>query len=343
MKLFLRMMAALVMGAGAALASGPAFAEMHLCNQTSYVLYTAVGFQTGTATATRGWTRIAPGDCALTISEPLTLPTYYIYARSSRAHAGPARAWGGQFRLCAKDTDFSLQTPNGAPSCQSDDSFLMPFAAVSTHGQKSWTTTFTENPRINSFLAARDAGLARLLSDIGYKGNLGDGKARDDLVVKLRARFKLAANASYDELFDALETEAMKSSSPTGYTICNDGDGVIWTALGMQSGSDLVSRGWWKVSPGACAKTITEPLTADRIYVLAEKHGNNHLVSGPAKFCVTNIEFEIYGTQRCAARGLTEAGFAISPTKGMSGYTLHVGSEGIVAPAKQISQARTPK
>jgi hypothetical protein len=95
---------------------------------------------------------------------------------SAQAHSGPSRAWGGQFRLCAKDTDFSLQIPNGAPSCGSDDAFTMPFAAVSPRGQTSWTTTFTESPVINSFYAAQKAGMARLLGDIGYKGDLGEGK-----------------------------------------------------------------------------------------------------------------------------------------------------------------------
>ncbi len=323
--------------------AAPTAAQMHLCNQTSYVVYAAIGFQSGMGMATRGWIRVAPGDCALTIAEPLTAPAYYIYARSSQAHSGPSRAWGGQTRLCAKDTDFSMQTPFGAPSCGSDDAFLMPFAAVSTRGSASWTTTFTENPRLGSFLAAREGGMARLLSDIGYKVDLGDTRAHADALAKFRARVKLAANASPDDIFDALETEALKASAPQGYSICNDGDLVIWAAMGLRQGSTWVARGWWKILPGGCAKTITEPLAADRVYVLAEKHGNSHLVSGQAKFCVTDIEFEVFGNQRCDSRGLTEAGFAATNTKGLSGYAAHVGSGGLIPPARQLSQARTPK
>jgi len=329
--------------AGCALASSPAAAEMHLCNQTSYVLYTAIGFPTATGTATRGWTRIAPGDCALTVREPLTQLVYYIYARSSQAHSGPAHAWGGPFRLCAKDTDFSLQTPNGAPSCGSDDAFPMPFAAIATHSRQSWTMTFTENPAINTFYAAQQAGLARLLGDIGYKGDLGAGNAHGDSLAKLRARLKLPSNASPDELFAALETEALNDTAPAGYSICNDADSVVWAALGMQAGANIVSRGWWKISPGGCAKAITDPLNTDRIYLLAEKHGNNHLVSGSAKFCVTDIEFEIYGNQRCAARGLIEAGFAMTVTKGVSGFAAHIGANGLIPQARQLTQARTSK
>lgn len=335
---------ALILGAASlAFASKPARADMHLCNQTSYVLYTAIGFQDGSSISTHGWTRIAPGDCALTIREALTRPLYYIYAKTSQAHSGPARAWGGSAKLCAKNTNFSLQTPLGAPGCGSDDTFPVPFATVYTHGMASWTTTFTENPVINSFYAAQKAGFARLLGDIGNKVSLGDGAAHEDLLAKLRIQLKLAANASPDELFDALETQAFKAAAPAGYSICNDGDAIVWAALGTQTGNDFVSRGWWKVSPGGCAKLIAEPLAADRIFVFAEKHGNNRFVSGPAKFCITDIEFEIRGNQRCAARGLAEAGFAVTNTKGMSGYTAHVGASGLVPPARQVSQARTPK
>jgi uncharacterized membrane protein len=336
-----RIAAASIAVAACMLVARPAAAEMHLCNQTSYVLYAAIGFPSGSGTATRGWTRIAPGDCALTLREPLNEKTYYIYARSSQAHSGPARAWGGLFRLCAKDTGFSLQTPAGAPSCGSDDAYPMPFAAVSPHGHASWTTTFTESPVINTFYAAQQAGLARLLGDVGYKGDLGEGQA--NVLAKLRAQLKLPANASPDEMFVALEARALKAAAPAGYSICNDADMVVWAALGTQTGTNAVSRGWWKIAPGGCAKAITEPLNSDRIYLLAEKHGNNHLVSGPAKFCVTDIEFEIYGNQRCSARGLAEAGFAVTSTKGLTGYAAHIGVSGLISAQQQAVQTRKPK
>src|SRR5689334_1755020 len=85
----------------------PSLADLRLCNQTSYVLYTAIGAATKSELDTRGWTRIAPGDCAVPISDPLTAPAYFIYAHTSRAHSGPPRAWGGNVPICARETDFS--------------------------------------------------------------------------------------------------------------------------------------------------------------------------------------------------------------------------------------------
>ena len=332
--------------AAAGLVAGPAAAAMHVCNQTSYLLYTAVGYESGLNMLTRGWSRIAPGDCATAIGEKLSQPAYFLYARSSQAHSGPSRAWGGPIRLCAKDTDFSLQTPVGAANCGTDDAFLMPFASVTTRNAAEWTTTLTEFPNLPTPDAARQAGIDRLLGDIGYKVDLGHQRgasARDMALAKFRARMKLPVNASTTDLFDALETQALKAAAPAGYSICNDGDADIWAALGQRIGKTLVSRGWWKVAPGACAKAMTDALAIDKVYLLAEKHGNNHLVAGPTKFCVTDIQFEIFGNARCGARGLTEAGFASTNTNGLNGYAAHVSNDGLVPPARQLSQARTPK
>ena len=52
-------------------------------------------------------------------------------------------------------------------------------------------------------------------------------------------------------------------------------------------------------------------------------------MSGADKFCVTPQEFEIQGRATCAARGLVEAGFARTMTRGMSGYIAHIGLNGL--------------
>jgi uncharacterized membrane protein len=180
------------------------------------------------------------------------------------------------------------------------------------------------------------------LGDIGYKVDLGHqhgAATRDAALAKFRARMKMPAAASTSDLFDALETEALKAAAPAGYSICNDGDADIWAALGQRIGKTLVSRGWWRVAPGACAKAMTDALAIDKVYLLAEKTGNDHLVSGSTKFCLTDVAFEIFGNARCGARKLKEAGFAATDTKGLNGYAAHVSNTGLVPPARQLSQA----
>ena len=173
-------------------------------------------------------------------------------------------------------------------------------------------------------LAERD--LARLLADNGYKGE------RTAALAKFRARMKLPKDANTDALFDALETDAMKQSAPAGYSICNDSAGAIWAALGVKAPNGWLARGWWKVMPGACAHAITDPLSAEIVYLHAEGHGDHHLVTGKTQFCVTDITFEVSGKGDCAEQGLTATGFAATDTKGHIGYSAHIGQNGLLPP-----------
>jgi uncharacterized membrane protein len=311
--------------------TSPASAALKLCNQTSYVLYAATGFKADGGTASQGWVRVAPGDCRDLIKRLLAPPPYFLYARSSVAHTGEARAWGGQFPLCVKDTNFSLTT--AGLTCAGDDTFTVPFSAIDTHAMVSWTTTLTETPSIASLNDARRAGIDRLLGDLGYKFNDDDG--RQKALARFRRRVNLVANASDADLFDAMETEAMKTVSPAGYSICNDTAGVIWTALAFRAGKQALTAGWWKVTPGGCAHALTEPLNIDRVYLHAEGHNRPALVGGPNKFCVANITFQTADSGNCAAHGLSTASFALTNTKGVTGYTAHIGESGL-EPSIQI-------
>jgi uncharacterized membrane protein len=313
--------------------AGPAHAGLKLCNQTSYVIYAATAYVSAPNIVTHGWTRIVPGACETAISGALAAPSYYVYARTSEAHAGRTRVWGGADEFCAREENFALTTQAGLPGC-GEDSFAVPFAKIDTRAMASWTTTFTESARIKTMADARQAGIDRLLRDNGYKGG------RATALAQFRARMKLPAEASARDLFDALETEAMKAAAPAGYSICNDSDSAIWAALGMKAGKAWLTRGWWKVMPGACAHAITDPLSAEKIYLHAEGHGDHNLVSGRAKLCIADITFEVTGSGACAKEGLKEAGFAETDTKDVSGYAAHIGQDGLLPP---MPHASTPK
>jgi len=322
--------------AGAALvvafATPAAHASLKLCNRTSYVLYAATVSASASDALVQGWTRVVPGECNIALKGDLAAPAYYLYARGSPAHSGPPRAWGGSSEFCVKDTDFSLRQALLSTVCLSPDMFKLPFAALTTHHMRSWTATFRETPDYDSMQSAGRAGLKRLLADTGAKlGNSASDKAGDAALTAFRKRMRLSDKASTDDLFDALETEAMKSAAPAGYSVCNDTDKPVWAALAEKKGAAYVSRGWWTVAPGGCARTITESVAQQKIYLRVEKAKGVALVSGPENFCVTNIEFEIQGRERCVARGLTEAGFAVTNEKGASGFAAHVSADGLAA------------
>jgi uncharacterized membrane protein len=134
----------------------------------------------------------------------------------------------------------------------------------------------------------------------------------------------------------------MKVAAPAGYSICNDRNEPVWAVIGLKYGNSGVSRGWWKVAAGVCIKAITTPLSTDKVYLLVQRPGGKPLVSGNTNFCVANVQFEISGRDHCKARGMSDAGLAETQTKGVIGYSAHVGDQGLIRPLKPV-QATTPK
>jgi uncharacterized membrane protein len=317
----------------------PAHASLRLCNRTSYILYAATGVASATDIVVRGWTRIVPGACRVALNGDLAAQAYYLYARSSPAHSGASRAWSGQVGLCAKDKDFALHVAAGSMTCATADANVLPFALINTHHMRSWTTTFRETPDFDSMQSAERAGLERLLSDIGERG-ANSPKAIDLELLKFRKRLHMPPNARIDAVFDALETESLKTAAPLGYTICNDTVKPVWAAIGEKNGGVMDSRGWWAVGAESCTKVIAQSVAGHTIYLHVERAKNKALVSGSATFCVTNIEFEVQDNTRCAARGLREVGFAATNLNGSPGFTAHISDDGLVSVVAGIGTSK---
>lgn len=336
-----RWLAALaVLAAGSAFAS-PAEAALKLCNRTSYILYAATSAVSGNGSSTQGWTRIAPGDCQIARPEKLSSQSYLVYARSALAHSGPERAWGGDFPLCVKDANFTLNRRGAKPNC-TGDVFAVPFATVETHNHPDWTMTFDDQPHYGALEAAQLAGVKRLLKDNGYKIAAIDAKPDKPTGAALndfRKKMNFAERAGNTELFTALEAEAAKrGGTPQGYTVCNDDGADVVAAVGESAGADFVTHGWWHIAGHACARMITTPLKNAAVWLLAQKPGGAVTVSGTDQFCVSSEEFEIKGKKDCAQRGFTEAGFARTPTRGKSGVVVHINESGLITAQAGISK-----
>jgi uncharacterized membrane protein len=254
-----------------------------------------------------------------------------VYARSSLAHSGPARAWGGNYPICVKDGNFTLKQTVMQPYCTADDTFALPFAPLNNRGKSVWTMNFDEQPAMNPS-QAQLAGAKRLLKDNGYKIDAIDGKPDKQTGAALtdfRRRMHFADAAGNPELFDALEQQARSKAAPAGYTVCNDSREAFLVALGQNDGGRPLSRGWWTVQAGACAKAITTPLAGDAVFLLAQKKNGVTVVGGTQKFCTVGAAFEIQGAGNCSARGYTESGFARTQTRGLSGYVARIGASGL--------------
>ena len=189
------------------LGCGPAHAELKLCNQTSYVVYAAVGIQQPAQMVTRGWTRVVPGDCGSAVDEPLKEPAYFVYARSARSRTLQPRDWGGQFRFCVRDANFWLQMPLATTACKPDGAFLAPFAPVATGGAQDMDHDADGGARTcDTGRCARRGYSPRARSARLPAEADSDAKHLNDAFAKFRVHAKLAVNATPADIFAALES-----------------------------------------------------------------------------------------------------------------------------------------
>jgi uncharacterized membrane protein len=230
-----------------------------------------------------------------------------------------------------KDTNFVINQAVTEPYCTADGTFALPFAPMDNRGKSVWTTNFDEQPALN-LSEAQLAGVKRLLKDNGYAIARIDGKpdkATGAALLDFRKRMRFSPNAGNAELFAALEQQAARKIAPAGFTVCNQSGQAVLVALGELENGQPISRGWWTVQPGACAKAQTLPLNNDKVYLLAQRKSGGTLVGGPERFCTTAAAFEIKGNDNCAGRGYSQSGFAATQTKGLSGYVARIGPAGL--------------
>lgn len=277
-----------------------------ICNETSYVLEAATGRPDGRAIVVQGWWRLRPGECRLSVPAPLARGVHYLYARTSPAHRGGRRQWGGDARLCV-DPNRSFQIEN-PPQCAAMGLEERDFRRVQINKRETWRTSFAE-AQPYTLQRARQAGMQRLLSDAGYEisqsNSGGDPRAIAAAIAQFRAAARLQPNANENQLIDALETAARRRSDQVGLTLCNRTRGHVWTAVARRRGEGWESRGWWGLGPGGCVRTLDEVLIQDIYYVYASldsDQGPRLLAAGGEPFCTSPARFAILGREHCDAR-----------------------------------------
>ncbi|MBL8536214.1 MAG: DUF1036 domain-containing protein [Hyphomonadaceae bacterium] len=305
-----------------------------ICNETSFVLEAATARPEGRTIQVQGWTRLRPGECRVAVSAPLARGTHYLYARSSAAHRGGRRQWGGDAPICVDPSDqFQIENP---PRC-TEDYEARRFRRVLINKRDSWRTTFSEAFPY-SLARARQVGLQRLLDDAGY--DLREGRRNADprriaqALAQFRATQRLAPNLSEDQLIDALETAARRRAGQVGLTLCNRTRSRLWTAVGRRRGEGWESRGWWALNANGCVRTIDEVLTQDRYYVYASmetNEGARYLAEGEP-FCTSPARFAILGRGSCDSRYFTTDLFSPIRTREREGLVVEFEERDFLAP-----------
>jgi uncharacterized membrane protein len=316
-----------------------------VCNETSFVLEAATGRPDGRAILVQGWTRLRPGECRAAVGAPLARGTHYLYARTSSAHRGGRRQWGGDARLCVDPgRSFTIENP---PQCTTMGLEERRFRRVQINKRDTWRTSFSEaTPYTVS--RARQAGLQRLLIDAGYdlrEGRRGaDPRRIAQAIAQFRATARLAPTANEDQLIDALETAARRRAQQVGLTLCNRARGRMWTAVARRRGEGWESRGWWPLNPGGCVRTIDEELTQEMYYVhasLESDDGPRLLAAGGEPFCTSTARFAILGRDQCESRYYSTELFTRISARERDGLVVDFEDRDFLPPGERPRQLQT--
>lgn len=312
----------------------PAHADYLLCNKTSYILQSAIGYQDGDSWKSQGWISLMPGKCTAALVGDIVQDNYYVFARSMDAHQGRVKYFSGPTTFCTMAKDFSIE---GRDNCARRGYDADDFFTVATTPGKNWTTTFSETANYDDD-EARIAVTQRLLRDNGLLLPRIDGKAAKNTVRAIEAFQRdnqlVPDGKVSDELISALTKGAMATQDKLGLDLCNRTKHLVWAAVAAHQPNSDISSGWVRVEPGTCRKAIKGKLTSSTYYLYAEgvdeagivtREGDHNLLwSGDTVFCTKSTRFEIRDRDQCLARGFDERRFMLIKTDGKVQWTMEL-------------------
>jgi uncharacterized membrane protein len=312
------------------LAAAPAYAELNLCNRTSYMMEIAYGLEKRANVSTYGWFRVDPGQCRQILDTPLDADLVYVHTRTSPVYGSAPLPQNGDTRFCTRDTAFSITDARSCPINQQ----ARFNAAKPSDSPKGPTVNLAEEADYDD-TQARLAGIQRLLAIAGYDAYPIDGvqgaKTQAALSKFLNDHKLTADAATKPEFFDALIAAAANPSG-AGFTWCNDTHYTVMASLGIVEMGAIVTRGWYRVAAGQC---LRPDLRGDphRLYSYAEalddsgrpiRQGDGVLSwGGNIPLCTRDGKFELSDHKDCAARGLNSAGFALIDIGSQPSTTVH--------------------
>ena len=296
----------------------PAAAETRLCNRTSVVTEAAIGVLVGDTAATRGWFRLDPGQCRAILQTAESPGRLFLHTRPVGEAPGASLSQPEQMRMCVGEGDFLVPA---AQACRQANTRLAAFAEVRPTVVEGIGILFLSEEADYDLPQARKAGIQRLLARMGYDPGPIDGLEGPKTDAAVRAfvtDLNLPADAAQlPDVFDRL-LAALRAGEGPGFAWCNDTGHRVMAALGTEQAGRIVTRGWFRIEAGACLKPPVEGTPA-RILSFAEavdaqgrpveRDGRPLVFGGDVPACIRSAEFEIDGTDDCAAHGGSPANF----------------------------------
>lgn len=298
----------------------PARADFRICNRMSYVVEAAIGLQQAGALVTRGWYRIDPGQCGVTLEGNVEADRFFIHARALPAYGNSPSPQADYADLCVGKQHFIV--PAAGRGCSRPGQQLARFTEVMPFTTDTgWVAYLAEEADYNDEQARR-AAVQRLLTINGYDANPIDGmrgrKTESAVATFLKDHQLPPETATAPDFFDVL-LEATQKSDSAGFRWCNQTENTVMAAVASEDRGRIVTRGWYRVEPGKCARPEIVA-RARRVYSYAEavdsdgnllrRNGKPLNWSGRTMLCTRDGSFEVTDQKECGSRGLTTAGFA---------------------------------
>ena len=85
---------------------------------------------------------------------------------------------------------------------------------------------------------------------------------------------------------------------------------LINLAVGVNTGAEFATEGWWTVTPGSCATPIRGALQGRYVYLYATDIDSVDVLKGAVSMCVDRGKFKVFGIADCWRRGLQAVHFA---------------------------------
>ena len=298
----------------------PALADLQICNRTSFVAETALGVETKGAAATRGWFRVDPGQCRTVLRGAPDAERLFLHARALAIYGAVRPLTPAEVQLCVGEQDFLVA---GARRCTKQGERLEPFAEVKPRESEGNLLLSIAEPADYGVEQARRAAIQRLLMLAGYGGEPIDGVAgpRTEAALNQFLRDRgLSPDMQSSPAFLDLLIDAVRAGAKAGLIWCNETPHTVMAALGVEEPGAIVTRGWWRIEPGACLRPELPRRAGARAYSFAEavdtagaaieQNGKPVSWGGGERLCTRNSRFEIRDHATCRARGLAVQGFA---------------------------------
>lgn len=301
----------------ASAAQNSAFAELSLCNRTSYRMDVALGLERRAMVETRGWIGIDPGQCKQVLDGAYDADMSYIHAKTPAVYGSSPLPQNGNADLCVREGTFQIADGRACPVSQQ----VRFTAARPSDSPKGPVINLAEEADYDD-AQARLAGIQRLLVIAGYDANPIDGiqgSKTQAAINKFLADRKLPADAVNGADFFATLLSAAQSPEGHGFAWCNDTTYPVMAAIGTTEAGGIVTRGWYRVEAGQCVRPEMRG-EQKKIYSYAEavddkgaalkQNGAALAWGGDVALCTRDGRFELADNKDCAARGLNAANYA---------------------------------